>query len=87
MLAEGSFVVVPTWGPFVYVLVVLAGFVVTALKGRWGFLLLGFLLGGLSWPVTALVLIATPRSAWARLYYGPEKMARAERMTIQLMPR
>ncbi len=56
----------------------LIGGMVTALKSRWGWFLLGMLTAGLIWPLTAL-LVAEPESAWARSFYGPPKMARARR--------
>lgn len=54
------------------------GGMVTALKSRWGWFLLGLLTAGLIWPVTAL-MIAKPDSPWARSFYGPPKLARARR--------
>jgi hypothetical protein len=54
------------------------GGMITAAKGRWGWLCLGLLTGGLAWPLTAL-LIATPGSVWAQAFYGPPKMSRAKR--------
>jgi hypothetical protein len=55
----------PAW-----VIVLLAVFVVfglvTAAKGRWGWLLVGLLFGGVLWLVTALMPPA-PGSLWARL--------------------
>jgi hypothetical protein len=56
----------------------LIGGMVTALKGRWGWFLLGLLTAGLIWPVTGL-LVAQPDSPWARSFYGPPKLARARR--------
>jgi hypothetical protein len=56
----------------------LIGGMMTALKGRWGWFLLGLLTGGLIWPATAL-LIARPDSPWGRSFYGPDKLARARR--------
>ena len=44
---------------------VLLGGLVTASKGRWGWLLVGLVLGGVIWPFTAL-LPASPRSVWRR---------------------
>jgi len=54
----------------------LVGGMVTALKGRWGWFLLGMLTAGLIWPLTALAL-GRPDSAWGRSFYGPAKLARA----------
>ena len=56
----------------------LIGGMVTALKGRWGWFLLGLVTAGLIWPLTAL-LVAQPDSPWARSFYGPPKLARARR--------
>ena len=47
------------------VVVVVAAGVVTALKGRWGWLIAGLLLGGLPWLI-GLWLSPRPGSAWAR---------------------
>lgn len=47
-----------------WLVVILCG-VVTGLKGRVGWLLVGFLLGGVPWLVSAW-LPATPASLWAR---------------------
>ncbi len=58
------------------------GGMVTALKGRWGWFLLGLVTAGALWPVTAL-LVAQPESPWARSFYGPPKMARARRRKRQ----
>lgn len=54
------------------------GGLVTAAKGRWGWLAAGLVTGGVAWTLTAL-LIATPDSLWAQAFYGPPKMARARR--------
>jgi hypothetical protein len=56
----------------------LIGGMVTALKSRWGWFLLGLATAGLIWPLTAL-LLARPDSPWARSFYGPPKLARARR--------
>jgi hypothetical protein len=40
---------------------------VTAAKGRWGWLVVGLLLGGLIWPLTAVLLRPAPGSLWARV--------------------
>jgi hypothetical protein len=53
------------------------GGLITAAKGRWGWLCLGLLTGGLAWPLTAL-LIARPGSVWAQAFYGPPKMSQAK---------
>jgi hypothetical protein len=56
----------------------LIGGMVTALKSRWAWFVLGLLTAGLAWPLTALV-IARPDSPWGRSFYGPAKLARARR--------
>jgi hypothetical protein len=65
---DSDFLITP--GPGFYIgmlllLCVLAGGVVTALKGRWGWLAIGFLIGGTPWLFSAF-LAASPNSAWAR---------------------
>jgi hypothetical protein len=86
--ASGSFVVRPGAGFFLWVALVLSvivGGVVTAAKGRLGFLCIGLLLGGVTLPLSAL-LIATPDSVWARAFYDGEKMARARREFPRRLP-
>jgi hypothetical protein len=78
--AEGhEFIITPDAGLLLWMLLIpliVIGGVVTAAKGRFGWLALGLLTGGLIWPLTGL-LIATPDSLWARRFYGPERMRRA----------
>lgn len=50
--------------------------IICALKGKWGFALLGFLFP-LLWAIGA-VKIAKPRSWWAKHYYGDVSMSRSE---------
>jgi hypothetical protein len=59
-------------------LTVMFGGAVTALKGRWGWFLVGLATGGIIWPLTAAVL-AKPGSAWSESFYGPDKKARARK--------
>ena len=47
-----------------------------ALKGKWGFVLLGVLIHWF-W-IFGAVRLAKPGSWWARRRYGPAKLARAE---------
>jgi hypothetical protein len=47
------------------ILAALAGGVVTAAKGRWGWVVVGLLSGGVLWLLSAF-LAPTPRSWWAR---------------------
>ncbi len=66
--ATGDFVVAP--GPGLILWTVLVGLLliaggVTAAKGRWGWVLVGLLTGGLPWFVTAF-LAAAPDSMWTR---------------------
>jgi hypothetical protein len=63
----GSFVVAPDPWVLAYVVVLVVGGVVTAAKGRWGWMLVGVLLGGVIWPLTAL-LPAAPTSIWRRAF-------------------
>jgi signal peptidase I len=51
---------------------------VTALKGKWGMLVLGLVF----WPAWVLgaIRLARPNSYWARRFYDEEKRARAERV-------
>ena len=51
-------------------LCVLAAGVITALKGRWGWLWAGIVLGGLPWLVSAF-LAARPGSGWERRRRAP----------------
>lgn len=59
----------------VYVIVLLATGVVTALKGKWLVLALGLVV----WPAWILgsLRLARPSSLWARRFYGDEKRRRA----------
>ena len=50
--------------------------VVTALKGKWGFFVAGFLIQ-LFWFIGAIRL-AKPGSWWARRFYEGDKLARAQ---------
>ncbi len=51
---------------------------VTAAKGRWGWLLVGLLTGGLVW-LYSVTLPAAPGSLWERRLGAPEPAARADR--------
>ena len=80
MLADGqAFVVEPNVGLAFWTLLmttVIPAGIITAAKGRLGWLALGLLTSGLLWLLTAW-LIATPDSPWARRFYGPAKLRRA----------
>ena len=56
---------------------VLSPGIVLALKRQWTFLWAGLAFGGIVWFVAAFRL-ARPNSFWARRFYGPDKLARAE---------
>ena len=69
-----------------FTLLTLTAGIATALKGRYGWLVLGLFLLGLPWLVSSF-LLARPRSAWASALYGPEKLARAERRASRRLGR
>ena len=69
-----------------FTIVTLTAGIATALKGRYGWLALGLFLLGLPWLVSSF-LLAKPRSAWAALLYGPEKLSRAERRASRRLGR
>jgi hypothetical protein len=74
-----DFLVAPSAGLVlltVLLIVALVCGVVTALKGRLGWLAIGLVTGSLLWLATAF-LIATPGSPWARLFYGDAKRRRS----------
>ena len=73
-LVAASFTVAPTAGLTVWLAVSLAisiGGVITAMKGRWPWLLAGLVLGGIVWPLTAALLPAEAGSFWARRMRRP----------------
>jgi hypothetical protein len=53
------------WALSVFALLLIAG-IVTLIKGRWGWFLLGLVFLGVFWPVSALMPPA-PNSLWTRL--------------------
>jgi hypothetical protein len=66
--AHGDFVIAPNWAVLVFTLLACVAVpcgLVTAAKGRSGWLLLGFLTSGLLWIVGALQT-AMPGSMWQR---------------------
>jgi hypothetical protein len=83
--AGGNFIVSPSWWVVTSWVAVPVGGLVTAAKGRWGWLLVGVFLAGLIWPLTAL-LIATPDSIWGRAFYHAAKMTRARRRFPRRLP-
>jgi hypothetical protein len=56
--------------------VALTVLVICALKGKWGFVVVGFALP-IFWIIGA-VKLAKPRSWWARRYYGDVSMSESE---------
>lgn len=71
--AAGDLVVAPApglilWTVLVGLLLIAGG--VTAAKGRWGWILVGLLTGGLPWCATAF-LAAAPGSMWTRRFERP----------------
>lgn len=61
-----------------WAVLVIVPLTVTALKRQWLLFVAGWLTIGVVWWIAALRL-AQPNSWWARRFYGPEKLARAER--------
>ena len=61
-----------------FVVLIIAPMTVTALKRQWLLFAAGWLTIGLVWWIASLRL-ARPDSWWARRFYGPEKLARAQR--------
>ena len=76
-------IAISTGGALVYgiglwLVLIIAPVTVTGLKGRWGLLAAGLLTVGIVWMIAALSL-ARPNSWWSRRFYGPDKLARAQR--------
>jgi hypothetical protein len=86
-MAATQFVVHPEIGAvaWIYVVLVTVSALIAAAKGRFGWLALGIVTGGLGFVVGALG-IATPDSLWARALYGPERMARARSRFPRRLP-
>jgi hypothetical protein len=61
-----------------FAVLIVAPLVVTALKRQWLLFVAGWLTIGLVWWIASLRL-ARPDSWWARRFYGPDKLARAQR--------
>ena len=61
-----------------FTVLIVAPLTVTALKRQWLLFAAGWLTIGLVWWIASLRL-ARPDSWWARRFYGPEKLARAQR--------
>jgi hypothetical protein len=60
-----------------FVVLIVAPLIVTALKRQWLLFVAGWLTIGLVWWIASLRL-ARPDSWWARRFYGPDKLARAQ---------
>jgi hypothetical protein len=61
-----------------FVVLIFAPLIVTALKRQWLLFAAGWLTVGLVWWIASFRL-ARPDSWWARRFYGPDKLARAQR--------
>jgi hypothetical protein len=61
-----------------FVILIVAPLTVTTLKRQWLLFAAGWLTIGLVWWIASLRL-ARPESWWARRFYGPDKLARAQR--------
>lgn len=61
-----------------FVVLIVAPLIVTALKRHWLLFVAGWLTIGLVWWIASLRL-ARPDSWWARRFYGQDKLARAQR--------
>lgn len=73
LIGADTFVVSPGWLPMLSLAVLALAFasaVIAAAKGRWGWVLVGLLTGGLGWFVGAW-LRPVPGSAWTRLLRNP----------------
>lgn len=60
-----------------FAVLIVAPLIVTALKRHWLLFVAGWLTIGLVWWIASLRL-ARPESWWARRFYGPDKLARAQ---------
>jgi hypothetical protein len=60
-----------------FVVLIFGPLIVTALKRHWLLFVAGWLTIGLVWWIASLRL-ARPDSWWARRFYGPDKLARAQ---------
>ena len=61
-----------------FLVLIVAPLIVTALERQWLHFVAGWLTVGLVWWIASLRL-ARPDSWWARRFYGPDKLARAQR--------
>ncbi|HYQ79544.1 MAG TPA: hypothetical protein VEP91_10600 [Solirubrobacterales bacterium] len=76
MLAVSTGVAI-AYGIAIWGVLIVAPATITALKGQWLLFVAGWLTLGLVWWIAALRL-ARPGSWWARRFYDPGKLARAE---------
>ena len=76
MLAASTGVAI-AYGIVLWVVLIVAPATITALKGQWALFAAGWITIGLVWWIAALRL-GRPGSWWARRFYGPDKLARAE---------
>jgi hypothetical protein len=60
-----------------WIVFIIAPLTVTALKRQWLLFAAGWLTVGIVWWIASLRL-ARPESWWARRFYGPDKLSRAE---------
>lgn len=65
------------YGIGLWVVLIIGPATVAALKGQWALFDAGFFTLGIAWWITDFRL-ARPESWWARHFYGPKKLARAE---------
>lgn len=66
VMGSGTFLVQPNLGLLAFGALCILGGVVTAVKGRYGWFVLGLVFGGVIWPFSAM-LPAAPASPWRRL--------------------
>lgn len=65
------------YGIGLWVVMIIGPATITAVKGQWRLFDAGFYTVGMVWWIVAFRL-ARPESWWARHFYGPKKLARAE---------
>jgi len=76
LLAASTGVAV-AYGIVLWGALIVAPATITALKGQWLLFAAGWITLGLVWWIAALRL-GRPGSWWARRFYGPDKLTRAE---------
>ena len=60
-----------------WVVLIVGPATITALKGQWALFAAGWITIGMVWWIATLRL-ARPQSWWARQFYGPDKLGRAQ---------